>query len=163
MKASTGRRCGGSSLGASFLPLGEDYLPPFSGHSAPCSTSTDARVVHAHHRLGNEPGVSEVKIVKADSEPISTAQIRRDAETIARAVMESISRGDIVTVEYINQQSAARYCGFSEQYFNKLCRTGQGPRHLRIGTRWRSRRAWLDEWMEAGGPNIKAACKPYGR
>jgi hypothetical protein len=72
---------------------------------------------------------------------------------IASEVIEAISRGDIVVPEYINQRNAARYCGYSEQFFNKVCRTGNGPRHVKVGARWRTRRAWLDQWMEAGGPH----------
>jgi hypothetical protein len=80
-----------------------------------------------------------------------------DAAIVASKVIEAIRRGDIVVTEYINQQSAARYCGYSEQFFNKVCRAGNGPRHVMVGTRWRTRRAWLDQWMESGGPHTRAA------
>jgi hypothetical protein len=72
---------------------------------------------------------------------------------VASEVIEAIRRGDIVIAEYLNQHNAARYCGYSEQFFNKVCRAGNGPRHVKLGTRWRTRRAWLDQWMEAGGPH----------
>jgi hypothetical protein len=75
------------------------------------------------------------------------------ARIVASEVIEAIRRGDIVVAEYFNQKTAARYCGFSKQFFNKVCRAGNGPRHLIVGTRWRTRRAWLEEWMEAGGPH----------
>lgn len=76
-----------------------------------------------------------------------------NAKLVASEVIAAIRRSDIVAVEYINQQSAAHYCGYSEQFFNKVCRAGNGPRHVMVGTRWRSRRAWLDQWMESGGPH----------
>lgn len=76
-----------------------------------------------------------------------------NAMIVAREMTEAIRHADIIATEYLNQQKAARYCGYSEQFFNKVCRAGNGPRHVRVGTRWRSRRAWLDQWMECGGPH----------
>jgi hypothetical protein len=75
------------------------------------------------------------------------------AKIAAHEVIQAIRRGDILVTEYLNQQSAARYCGYSAQFFNKACRSGKGPRHVMVGTRWRTRRAWLDRWMETGGPH----------
>ena len=76
-----------------------------------------------------------------------------DPTAFASAVIDAIRQTDVVSPEYINQQSAARYCGYSEQFFNKACRGGDGPRHVMVGRRWRTRRSWLDKWMESGGPH----------
>jgi hypothetical protein len=79
------------------------------------------------------------------------------ARIIAREVIEGVSQGDIIVTEYLNQQCAARYCGYSEQYFNKVCRSGKGPPYVRVGRRWRTRRSWLQLYMESGGPHAHAA------
>jgi hypothetical protein len=76
-------------------------------------------------------------MVTTDSELDPITQIERAARIVAREVIEAVSHGDIVVTEYINQQRAARYCGYSEQFFNKVCRAGNGPRHVMVGTRWR--------------------------
>ncbi len=92
-------------------------------------------------------------MVTTDSELDPITQIERAARIAAREVIEAVSHGDIVFTEYLNQQNAARYCGYSKQFFNKVCRTGNGPQHVKLGTRWRTRRAWLDQWMVSGGPH----------
>jgi hypothetical protein len=89
----------------------------------------------------------------ANSESDVATQIARSARIVAIELIEAFRLGDIVIREYINQQSAACYCGYSEQFFNKVCRAGNGPRHVRVGSRWRTRRIWLDQWMESGGPH----------
>ena len=63
---------------------------------------------------------------------------------------EELRRNPIVIPEWLDQKTAARYCGFSEQFFNEVCTDGRGPRSVRAGTRVRYRRAWLDAWMENG-------------
>jgi hypothetical protein len=88
-----------------------------------------------------------------DSKTTPTTHNSCGARIEASEVIEALRLGDIVIREYINQQSAACYCGYSEQFFNKLCRAGTGPRHVRVGSRWRTRRIWLDQWMESGGPH----------
>jgi hypothetical protein len=84
---------------------------------------------------------------------VCLAQASAMRARIAREVMEVLQGSNMVLAEFINQKSSARYCGYSKQFFNKVCRAGNGPRHVMVGTRWRSRRVWLDEWMERGGPH----------
>jgi hypothetical protein len=94
-----------------------------------------------------------VTIMTTDFELHSGTTIERSAKIAAHEVIEAIRRGDIVVTEYLNQQRAARYCGYSEPFFNKVCRAGRGPRHVMVGRRWRTRRTWLQHWMESGGPH----------
>jgi hypothetical protein len=75
------------------------------------------------------------------------------ARVAAREVIDALGRGTFVAPEFLNQKNAAAYCGYSEQFFNKACRAGNGPRHVKVGTRWRTRRIGLEKYMESGGPH----------
>jgi hypothetical protein len=93
-----------------------------------------------------------------DPELDSITKIAREAagmsaRVAAREVIDAVGRGTFVVPEFLNQQNAAAYCGYSEQFFNKVCRAGNGPRHVMVGTRWRTRRLWLEKYMESGGPH----------
>lgn len=88
--------------------------------------------------------------MSAEADDTVIRQVREAALEGGRAALEELRRHPIVIAEWLDQKSAARYCGFSEQFFNHVCTDGRGPRFVRAGTRVRYRRAWLDAWMENG-------------
>jgi hypothetical protein len=92
----------------------------------------------------------------ADAEDTLMRHVRDAALEGGRAALEELRRNPIVIPEWLDQKTAARYCGFSEQFFNDVCTEGRGPQFVRAGTRVRYRRAWLDAWMENGahGGNV---------
>jgi hypothetical protein len=88
------------------------------------------------------------------------ARVLRDAALQgARLALDEQRRDPIILPEFLNQQQAARFCGWSEVFFNETCKAGKGPRCVRVGSKVRYRPAWLIAWMEAGAhaPNAEAA------
>jgi len=55
---------------------------------------------------------------------------------------------------WLNVKEAASYVGFCEKTIRRACATG-GLEHVRIRSRIRIQRAWLDDWLMT--ENRKAA------
>ena len=85
-------------------------------------------------------------------QPDLLAMARAAGAEAGRAVLAE-ARAD--RPEWLNQSDAALYVNLAEPSLNRFIKEGRGPRDVRIGTKWRTRRQWLDEWILGGAWHAK--------
>ena len=78
-------------------------------------------------------------------------------EAAGRAGAERVLAEGREPQQWFNQKEAAEYARSSVPFFNRLMQTQKGPRSVRFGGQIRIKRQWLDQWIEAGGPNAAGA------
>ena len=60
---------------------------------------------------------------------------------------------------WLFKPAAARYAGYSYDYFRTLIREDRGPRFIiDANGKWKTRSSWVDDWMVEGHkPSAKSA------
>jgi predicted DNA-binding transcriptional regulator AlpA len=92
-----------------------------------------------------------------ENEAPLAALIREVASKTAAAVIDQIRRAPVIEPEYLSQQEAAVFLGYSEAQLCEFARRGIAPKSISFSrSAKRYRRADLIEWASSGGPSAFA-------